>query len=120
MVEEKYKAVELAHHTTNTFAAKTYSLDLTMPGRWEAQLYKWIMELHKDGFAVNYSSIKIKMAKIIKLSLGLAQEDAKKSAINNFKLSQHWLTNTHPPPASVVVWFQDKGWIDESGMDQQI
>ncbi|CAG8775364.1 21016_t:CDS:1, partial [Dentiscutata erythropus] len=31
-VKEKYKAIELAHHTSNTFAAQTYFLDLTMLG----------------------------------------------------------------------------------------
>ncbi|CAG8805347.1 34613_t:CDS:2 [Gigaspora margarita] len=117
-VKEKCKAVELVCHTSNKFAAKTYFLDLTMLGQWvksfsqdnlsnknsrkvgfghhalfpeeEAQLYEWIMELRKEGLTVNYSSIKMKMAEIMKLSAGLAQDKTKKLAINNFKFSQHW------------------------------
>ncbi|CAG8826111.1 109_t:CDS:2, partial [Gigaspora margarita] len=77
-VEKKYKAIELEYRTSNKFAAKTYFLDLT--NAWsveEAQLYEWIMELHKEVLAVNYSSIKIKIAKIIKLSAELAQDETK-------------------------------------------
>ncbi|CAG8833297.1 414_t:CDS:2, partial [Gigaspora margarita] len=120
-VKEKHKAVELAHRTSNKFVAETYFLDLTMLGRWiksflqdnlfnknsqsigsghhalfseeEAQLYKWIIELHKEDLAVNYSSIKMKIAEIMKLSAGLAQDETKKLAINNFKFSQHWLSH---------------------------
>ncbi|CAG8747835.1 22413_t:CDS:2 [Cetraspora pellucida] len=57
----------------------------------EAQLYEWIMELHKDGFTVNHSSIKTKMVEIIRSSARLAQDEAKKLAIANFKFSHHWL-----------------------------
>ncbi|CAG8700640.1 38370_t:CDS:1, partial [Gigaspora margarita] len=33
-VEEKRKAIELAHRTSNTNAARHYLLDLAMLGRW--------------------------------------------------------------------------------------
>ncbi|CAG8826875.1 19451_t:CDS:2, partial [Cetraspora pellucida] len=56
-----------------------------------AQLYEWIMELHKDGFAINYSSIKMKMVEIMRSSARLAQYEAEKLAIANFKFLQHWL-----------------------------
>ncbi|CAG8449999.1 15822_t:CDS:2, partial [Cetraspora pellucida] len=82
MVEEKSKVIELAHRTSNKFAAHCYSLDLTMVE--EAQLYKWIMKLHKDGFTVNYSSIKMKMVEIMRLNARLAQDEAEKLAIANF------------------------------------
>ncbi|CAG8779887.1 4792_t:CDS:1, partial [Cetraspora pellucida] len=39
----------------------------------EAQLYEWIMELRKDDFAVNHSSIKTKMVEIMRSSARLAQ-----------------------------------------------
>ncbi|CAG8841393.1 36117_t:CDS:2 [Gigaspora margarita] len=29
-----------------------------------------------------------------------------------------WPVNTSPPPAGVVVWFQDKSWIDEPEMQK--
>ncbi|CAG8744511.1 46448_t:CDS:2, partial [Gigaspora margarita] len=47
-VEEKRKAVELVLCTSNLYAARFYSLDLTM-----------------NGLAVNYPNIKSKMAKIL-------------------------------------------------------
>ncbi|CAG8819817.1 18583_t:CDS:2, partial [Gigaspora margarita] len=45
LVEEKQKAVELAHRTSSTYAANYYSLDLTMLGhasfpKEEVKLYK--------------------------------------------------------------------------------
>ncbi|CAG8831042.1 24674_t:CDS:2, partial [Cetraspora pellucida] len=76
MVKEKSKVIELAHRTSNKFAAYHYSLDLTM-----------IMELLKDGFAVNHSSIKTKMVEIMRSSARLAQDKAEKLAIANFKFS---------------------------------
>ncbi|CAG8497887.1 10717_t:CDS:2 [Cetraspora pellucida] len=88
-VEEKSKVIELARHTLNKFATHCYSLDLTIVE--EAQLYKWIIELRKDGFTVNHSSIKIKMVEIMRSSARLAQDEAEKLAIANFKFSQHWL-----------------------------
>ncbi|CAG8708125.1 2113_t:CDS:2 [Cetraspora pellucida] len=49
------------------------------------------MELRKNSFAVNHSSIKTKMVEIIRSSARLAQDEAEKLAIANFKFSQHWL-----------------------------
>lgn len=31
-----------------------------------------------------------------------------------------WSPKTSPPPSGVVVWFQDKGWMDEPGMEKWI
>ncbi|CAG8692848.1 12627_t:CDS:2 [Cetraspora pellucida] len=49
------------------------------------------MKLRKDGFAVNHSSIKTKMVEIMRSSARLAQDEAEKLAIANFKFSQYWL-----------------------------
>ncbi|CAG8839715.1 16745_t:CDS:1, partial [Cetraspora pellucida] len=46
------------------------------------------MELRKDGFTVNHSSIKMKMIEIMRSSTRLAQDEAEKLAIANFKFSQ--------------------------------
>ncbi|CAG8707847.1 7117_t:CDS:2 [Cetraspora pellucida] len=48
----------------------------------EAQLYEWIMELRKDGFTVNHSSIKMKMVEIMRSSARLAQDEAEKWMAN--------------------------------------
>ncbi|CAG8797894.1 3423_t:CDS:2, partial [Cetraspora pellucida] len=117
--QKKSKVIELACYTSNKFAAHCYSLDLTIVGQWvkqfsqdpplqksfrrvgsrhhalfpkeEAQLYEWIMELRKDSFAVNHSNIKTKMVEIMRSSARLAQDEAEKLAIANFKFLQHWL-----------------------------
>ncbi|CAG8829084.1 12987_t:CDS:1, partial [Cetraspora pellucida] len=47
--------------------------------------------LRKDGFAVNHSSIKTKIVEIMRSSARLAQDEAEKLVIANFKFSQHWL-----------------------------
>ncbi|CAG8802900.1 26084_t:CDS:2 [Gigaspora margarita] len=39
-VEKKQKAVELARHTSNSYIAKYYSLDLTMLGRWVNKFFQ--------------------------------------------------------------------------------
>ncbi|CAG8794793.1 12876_t:CDS:2, partial [Cetraspora pellucida] len=88
MIEEKSKVIELAYRTSNKFAAHCYSLDLMMSSRKvgsghhalfpkeETQLYEWIIELCKDGFTVNHSSIKMKMVEIMRSSARLAQDEA--------------------------------------------
>ncbi|CAG8846868.1 9961_t:CDS:2, partial [Gigaspora margarita] len=95
MVEEKRKAVKLARRTLNANAARYYSLDLAMLGRWvkkfsqdpsfssqrnslrvgsecrtffpeeETKLYEWITEVRRNGLAVTYPSIRLKMAEIL-------------------------------------------------------
>ncbi|CAG8840308.1 26291_t:CDS:1, partial [Gigaspora margarita] len=92
-VEEKQKAMELAHQTSNIYATNYYSLDLTMLGQWvkqfsqsipskkssrsvgsghrpffpeeEAQLYEWVKTVQENGLAITYSNLRIKMAEIL-------------------------------------------------------
>ncbi|CAG8836962.1 4384_t:CDS:2, partial [Gigaspora margarita] len=97
-VEEKQKAVELAHQTSNTYAANYYSLDLTMLGQWvkqfsqeETQLYEWIKTVRENGLAVIYSNLRVKMAEILSKSSRQTKDAAKKFAITNFKFSLLWL-----------------------------
>ncbi|CAG8847850.1 24821_t:CDS:2, partial [Gigaspora margarita] len=93
--EEKRKAMELARRTSNANAARHYSLDLAMLGYWvkkfsqnpsffsqrnslrvgsgrraffpeeETKLCEWITEVHQNGLAVTYPSIKLKIAEIL-------------------------------------------------------
>ncbi|CAG8755052.1 27520_t:CDS:2, partial [Dentiscutata erythropus] len=84
-VEEKEKAVELAHCTSNTHAANYYSLDLTMLE--EAQLYKWVKIVRYNGLAITYSNLRVKMAEIMNKSSKQTKDDRKKFAITNFKFS---------------------------------
>ncbi|CAG8714599.1 17283_t:CDS:2 [Gigaspora margarita] len=70
MVEEKHKAVKLACQTSNANAAKHYSLDLAILGRWVKKFSQDLSffsqrNIHQNGLAVTYPSIKLKMAEIL-------------------------------------------------------
>ncbi|CAG8834256.1 37711_t:CDS:2, partial [Gigaspora margarita] len=64
--------------------SNTWSLEKT-------KLYKWITEVRWNGLVVIYSSIKLKMAKILDKSVKQTNDMSKKLAINKFKLSTHRL-----------------------------
>jgi len=121
-VEEKRKAVELARRVSIKYAARYFTLDPTMLGRWvkrfsqeednllqkntrsigsgrraffpeeETQLYRWIMDSRKSAVAIKYASIRWKMAEIMKESAEKTQDETKKLAISNFKCSTQWLS----------------------------
>src|SRR5436853_7244310 len=94
-IEEKLVVVSYAQENGRNVAAKHFSLDASMIGRWVKQsnnwdkenkkkkragtpgrkafypeaedlLYSWIIEQRKKGLAVNYTSTKIQMCKILK------------------------------------------------------
>ncbi|CAG8822149.1 22358_t:CDS:2, partial [Gigaspora margarita] len=145
-VEEKQKAMELARQTSNTYAANHYSLDLTMLGQWvkqfsqgtlskkssrsigsgrypffseeETQLYEWQFVIRL------YQKYEYPLGMMDKMPVwfDMAESliiDSKAPLVIIFK-GKIWPINTPPPPASVVVWFQDKGWMDEPGMQKWI
>ncbi|CAG8800428.1 21945_t:CDS:1 [Gigaspora margarita] len=55
----------------------------------KAKLYEWIMEVRQNSLAVTYTSIKLKIAKILDESVKQTNDVSKKLAINKFKLSTH-------------------------------
>ncbi len=94
-IEEKLTVVKYAQENGRNAAAKYFSLDAPMIGRWIKQsskweeenkkkkrvgtpgrkafypeaenlLYSWIIEQRKKGFAVNYIAVRLQMCKILK------------------------------------------------------
>jgi len=94
-IEEKLVVVSYAQENGRNVAAKHFSLDASMIGRWVKQsnnwdkenkkkkraetpgrkafypeaedlLYSWIIEQRKKGLAVNYTSTRLQMCKILK------------------------------------------------------
>ncbi|CAG8513504.1 17845_t:CDS:2 [Dentiscutata erythropus] len=116
MVEEKYKAIKLARRTSNTFAAQTYSLDLTMLCWWVKNFSQGNLS-NKNSRRYNLSlcrktniaqklpeDLENKLLQFQRFVIRLRQK-------NNYPLGKVWPAHTPPPPAGIVVWFQDKGWI---------
>ena len=94
-IEEKLIVVKYAQENGRNVAAKYFSLDAPMIGRWIKQsnkweeenkkkkrvgtpgrkafypeaenlLYSWVIEQRKKGFAVNYTAVRLQMCKILK------------------------------------------------------
>ncbi|GBC34339.2 pogo transposable element with KRAB domain [Rhizophagus irregularis DAOM 181602=DAOM 197198] len=95
----------------------------------EEKLYTWLIEQRKQGLAVTYTILRIKMQNILKeremitLYGGSAKEfktsyGTKLPLICIFKGKQ--LSKGEKIPPGVVVWFQDKGWMDSELMNRYI
>src|SRR3954468_3705093 len=117
-VEQKKNVVSYAKQHGRNKAAKHFNLNSSMVGRWvkasegwtteanknskrvgagrkafypeaETKLYTWLMEQRKQGFAVTYAILRLKMLDILREAdmIGLYG-----NVVENFKTSNRWIS----------------------------
>ncbi|GBB98313.1 hypothetical protein RclHR1_00320008 [Rhizophagus clarus] len=101
----------------------------------EEKLYTWLIEQRKQGLAVTYTILRIKMQNILKeremtTLYGDSAKEFKtscqwissfmKSFLQSVSLRGKQLSKGEKIPPGVVVWFQDKGWMDSELMNRYI